>query len=204
MWGQAADSLGLDSLVDMILTGRDSRTAMPEDFIRRELSLLPSGSAVLDFGCGVGRNLLFFATEMPWLQFVGYDSQAMLDRADEFCLARLGKPVSEVKNLQLMGDWGRVSSIRFSCIYATLVFQHISPDELRLYVESMKIMTPLLLVHGRRANDYSPLSTWRLLESFGLFPANAASIGYVADGECEEHLPACRYEMASHRASEST
>lgn len=195
-WVTFAERDGLDRLVGMIATGRTADTVAADPEIREFLSALPAGSRVLDFGCGVCRNAADFAIAFPHLSVVGYDSPQMLGRAAEFVRHRHGVDLAGVGNLTLSGDWTKLASERFDLVYATLVLQHIEPGDIRSYLADIKAMAPRLLVHGRRKNDHSSESTWRIIESCGLVPANAAAIGYSPDGPDEEHLPICVYEIA--------
>lgn len=194
-WAGFASGESLDSLVNYICTGQNSKTVTPHAQVGRMLAGFPEGSRVLDFGCGVCRNAIEFANAMPHLDFVGYDSEQMLVRADEFCRHRYGHPVAEVQNLHLTANWSAVSSSLFECVYATIVFQHIPPDQLSAYIDDIKRCAKRLIVYGRRYNDFSGGSTWSVLESAGLFPANAAECGYKAEGDPHEHLPACVYVL---------
>lgn len=194
-WAGFASGESLDGLVNYICTGQNAKTVTPHAEIGRMLAGLPEGSCVLDFGCGVCRNAIGFAKAMPHLNFVGYDSEQMLLRADEFCRHRYGHAVAEVPNLQLAADWQAVASSSFECVYATIVFQHIHPEQLAMYLADIKRCAKRLIVYGRRYNDYGGGSTWSVLESAGLYPANAAECGYKADGDPHEHLPACEYVL---------
>lgn len=193
-WVTFAERDDLNRLVDMIATGCNAATVVPDAEIAAAASALPPGARVLDVGCGVCRNAANVATLRPDLEVVGYDSPAMLARVGDFLRHRYGR--ESLDNLTLSSDWPTLAGQRFDCVYATLVFQHVTPDDIRQYLADIKRMTPRLLVYGRRRNDHSSESTWRIIESCGLVPANAASIGYLVDGPGEEHLPMCVYEIA--------
>lgn len=193
-WATFAETNDLNQLVHMIATGRDADTVLPDAEIASFVADLPPSSRVLDFGCGVCRNAASVALANPGLEVVGYDSPQMLHRAGEFLRHRYGS--ESIANLTLCSDWASLASQRFDLVYATLVFQHVPPDEIRQYLSDVQRMSPRLIVHGRRKNDHCSQSTWAILESCGLVPANAAEIGYAAAGPDEEHLPPCVYEIA--------
>lgn len=192
-WRGWADSCSLDGLVGFIYTGRNATTADHDAAVFDEIKKLPAGSRVLDFGCGVGRNVIHYAANFPSLQFVGYDSDSMLRRADEFCRLRYGSSAADIPNLSLRSNWELLASEEFDAVYATVVFQHIHPNQLALYLADIKRMSPLLMVYGRRSNDYGGESVWKTLEAAELHPTNAVEIGYAVDGDSNEHLPLCIY-----------
>lgn len=196
-WAPSAQSMDLHNLVNMIATGRNADTAQPEPVaeLSAQFSAVQPGGLVLDFGCGVGRNAIYFSQQYRDLKFTGYDCDQMLSRAADFYKHRHGGSISDEQNLALSSDWDSLKLMRFDVIYATLVFQHIEPTQLRGYLEDIKKMTPLLCVHGRRFNDYGYVSTWGVLESCGLIPANAADIGYEADGDPHQHIGMCIYRI---------
>ena len=192
-WQGWAAECDLNKLVDYIYTGRNADTADHDPVVLERVAALPSGSRVLDFGCGVGRNVIRYARKLPEIQFVGYDSKPMLSRADEWCRHAIGIPSSDIPNLSLQSDWDALATERFDCIYATIVLQHIDPSQLTAYLAQFRRMAPLLLVFGRRRSDFGSVSVWGIMENAGLHPINAHEIGYSAEGEGEEHIPLCIY-----------
>lgn len=192
-WQGWADSSSLDNLVGFIYTNRNAATADHDAVVYEKVASLPAGSRVLDFGCGVGRNVIHYATNFPSLQFVGYDSDSMLRRADEFCQLRYGRLPADIPNLSLGSHWELLAAEEFDAVYATVVFQHIHPAQLSSYLVDIKRMTPRLWVFGRRFNDHGGGGVWATLEAAGLRPTNAAEIGYAVDGDPNEHLPLCIY-----------
>jgi len=196
-WATFAETNNLHQLVHMIYTNRDADSVTPNEDVAAVVGSLPAGSRVLDFGCGVCRNAADYAIWFPHIEFHGYDSPQMVARVGEFVRHKHGRELQDILNLTVRSDWGEVSAEKFDCVYATLVFQHIHPDEIAAYLTAIKKMTPLLLIHGRRANDYlwGGSSTWRVIEACGLVPSNAEAIGYHPDGAPEDHIPLCIYEI---------
>jgi SAM-dependent methyltransferase len=191
-WKTFAENCGLDELVHLILTDRNAVSAEPDEAVWAIVDSLSEGANVLDFGCGVCRNSIAYAMRRPDIQFVGYDSAEMVGRVTEYCRFRFSAELPA--NLTLLSNWESVCSRRYDVAYATLVFQHVPHDDIRMYVSGLKQCAGRLAIYGRRYSDYGG-STWSALESCGLTPANAASVGYAADGDPHEHLPVCIYEL---------
>ena len=97
-----------------------------------------------------------------------------------------------------MVDWDLLKTMKFDCIYATLVFQHIYENDLNLYLQDIKRMTNKLIVSGRRFNDdmvddkYK--NTWEIFENNGYYPSNINDIKYSIEGDLEEHT-LCIYDL---------
>jgi SAM-dependent methyltransferase len=154
--------------------------------------------SILDFGCGVGRNIFDFSHNFPNWKFYGYDNPNMINKANEYSNIRFGKNIQEYSNLELFSDWDKLKTIKFDCIYATIVFQHIHEKDLNNYLQDIKQMTHKLIVSGRRFNDdmidgkYK--NTWQILENNGFHPTNAKEINYKIDGDPEQHIT-CIYDL---------
>ncbi len=63
-----------------------------------------------------------------------------------------------------------------------------------MYIDSIKKMTDLLIVSGRRLNDDDNKNTWEILENNGLYPINAEEINYQVNGDPHEHIT-CIYNL---------
>lgn len=196
-WSQVSN-LNLDKVVDLVLTNGTSETIRSDIWITPMIGSKDKSISVLDFGCGVGRNIFDFSQNFPNWTFCGYDNLNMMDKASEYSKVRFGKSVYDYPNLELISDWDTIKSKKFDCIYATIVFQHIYEKNLNLYLTDIKSMTNKLIVSGRRFNDdftdgkYK--NTWQILENNGFYPINAKENNYAIEGNPEEHLT-CIYHL---------
>lgn len=192
------EKLTLDNVVDLVLTNGTAET------INSDMWLIPTIGdeskllSVLDFGCGVGRNIFDFSQNFPNWKFYGYDNPHMIDKANEYSKLKFNKTIYDYSNLELISDWDRLKTIKFDCIYATIVFQHIHEKDLNVYLQDIKNMTNRLIVSGRRFNDDmvddNYKNTWQILENNGYYPSNVNDIKYSIDGDLEEHT-LCVYDL---------
>lgn len=146
---------------------------------------------ILDFGCGIGRNIFEFSMyNNNWI-FYGYDNENMIKKAEDYSKIKFNKSINEYNNVYLSYDWEYIKNLKFDCIYATLVFQHIFEDALTSYLNDIKKMTNKLFVGGRRFNDEyvnnKYKNTWEILEKNGFYPSNALEAGYSRDGDMHDH-----------------
>lgn len=196
-WSQIS-SLSLNTVVDLVLTNGTSETIQSDMWLTPMIGDKDKKISVLDFGCGVGRNIFDFSEKFPNWKFCGYDNPSMMNKANEYSKIRFGKTVFDYPNLELISDWDKLKSKKFDCIYATIVFQHIHEKDLNVYLTDMKSMTNRLIVSGRRFNDdvidgkYK--NTWQILENNGYYPSNVNDIKYSIDGDPEEHIT-CIYDL---------
>lgn len=196
-WSQVSN-LNLDKVIDLVLTNGTSETIKSDMWITPMIGNKDKSVSILDFGCGVGRNIFDFSQNFPNWTFCGYDNPNMMDKANEYSKVRFGKTVYEYENLELISDWDKIKSRKFDCIYATIVFQHIHEEDLNVYLNDIKSMTNRLIVSGRRFNDdivdgkYK--NTWQILENNGYHPSNADVIKYSIEGDPEEHIT-CVYDI---------
>lgn len=184
-WEVIAGNPSLDAVMDRIVTGRSVAGAEASEWIAGLLADVPPGRAVLDLGCGVGRNLIWMAIERPDLKVVGYDSEAMLSRVCEYAAEKHGVALPE--NVVLSSDWEAVCREKYDLAIVSLVFQHVKPEAIREYAGGLIESARVIAVHGRRWNDHSSDTTWEILEECGLHPSNADSVGYAARGHNEDH-----------------
>lgn len=191
-WASFIPQSTLDTTIDYVVTGKTIKDVAPDISILEHIKEHDSSLTILDFGCGIGRNAIFLATNYPKWRIFGYDNDKMLDQMKNFSQQKYNKSISDIQNLTIVDDWNIVKSKKFDYIYATLVFQHIKEDSLLTYLADIKIMTKNLLVFGRRYNDHSSNNTWAILEKAGLLPIN---ISYQRDGGPHEHSW-CIYQMA--------
>ena len=192
------DQFNLNKVVDLVLTNGTAETIKSDMWLTPIIGDKSESLSILDFGCGVGRNIFDFSQNFPTWKFYGYDNLHMANKANEYSKLRFGKQVCDYSNLELMSDWDLLKTMNFDCIYATIVFQHIHEKDLNLYLQDIKQMTNKLIVSGRRFNDdiidgeYK--NTWQILENNGYHPSNALDIKYSIDGDPNEHIT-CIYDI---------
>lgn len=196
-WMKIRD-FSLNEVVDLVLTNGTVETITSDMWLTPMIGDKSESLSILDFGCGVGRNIFDFSQNFPNWKFYGYDNPHMANKANEYSKIRFGKQVCDYSNLELMLDWDLLKTMKFDCIYATIVFQHIHENDLNLYLQDIKQMTNRLIVSGRRFNDdmidgkYK--NTWQILENNGYYPSNALDIKYAIEGDAEEHIT-CIYDI---------
>jgi len=191
------DEYNLNKVVDLVLTNGTAETIHSDMWLTPIIGDKNTSISVLDFGCGVGRNIFDFSQNFPNWKFYGYDNPNMINKANEYSKIRFNKSIRDYSNLELISDWDRLKAMKFDCIYATIVFQHIHEKDLNTYLNDIKKMTDRLIVSGRRFNDdmvdgkYK--NTWRILENNGYYPSNRSDTRYSIEGDPEEHMT-CIYE----------
>jgi SAM-dependent methyltransferase len=192
------DQYNLNKVVDLVLTNGTAETIKSDMWLTSFIGDENASLSILDFGCGVGRNIFDFSHNFPNWKFYGYDNPNMIDKANEYSNIRFGKNIQQYSNLELFSDWDKLKTKKFDCIYATIVFQHIYENDLNLYLKDIKQMTRRLIVSGRRFNDdmigdkYK--NTWQILENNGFYPSNANEINYKIDGDPDQHIT-CIYDL---------
>lgn len=191
-WGGSIPTSSLNTTIDYVVTGKTIQDVSHDATIADHIKESNRELRILDFGCGVGRNAIFFAENYPLWNITGYDNPSMLKQMHNFCQQKYNKSIDNIKNLTLFDNWDLVKIQYFDYIYATLVFQHIREDILLTYLEDIKNMTKNLLVFGRRYNDHSSYNTWAILEKAKLYPINTS---YQRDGDNHEHSW-CIYQLS--------
>jgi len=192
------DQYNLNKVVDLVLTNGTAETIKSDMWLTPFIGDESTPLSILDFGCGVGRNIFDFSHNFPNWKFYGYDNPNMINKANEYSNIRFGKNIQQYSNLELFSDWDKLKTIKFDCIYATIVFQHIHEKDLNNYLQDIKQMTHKLIVSGRRFNDdmidgkYK--NTWQILENNEFHPTNAKEINYKIDGDPEQHIT-CIYDL---------
>jgi SAM-dependent methyltransferase len=157
-----ARSASSDDLREHILSGY--KGGKPFTPYVPTLTLPAPVGAVLDFGCGVGRNF-------PYLKSVarsvaGFDLPPMIER----CRALAADPVD-----LLMDEWQDARGRRFDLIFASLVLQHIEPTAYRAYLEDFAHIAPAVYLLTRVEDDFGT-NVLGVAADTGLFDA----------GECVE------------------
>lgn len=172
-----------DQLAEKILTGCGGVKGFTPDLFVIQ-TLLEDGpvDAVLDFGCGMGRNIVGLMNTCPTATVVGYDSPVMLNRAARYLSG------FDFNNRQpgLSANWDVIRTMSFDCILAGLVFQHIPEEELRGYLRDMACMTTRLIAYGRRYNDDGRKNTWKIVREFFAIERDPAG-DFTLDGPPDDH-----------------
>ena len=167
-WAELAATASDEDVREKILTGfKDGKPFTP---YVPTLSLPVPAAAVLDFGCGLGRNFPYLISVAA--RVVGYDLPAMIDR----CRAASPVPVDA-----LTSDWAAVRNERFDFVFASLVLQHVPEEVCRTVLPDFARMAPHTYVLARGEGDFG-FSALDLAARSGLFET----------GECRvvDHDPA--------------
>jgi len=123
---------------------------------------LENKTSILDFGCGIGRNIPYLINNSK-AKVYGYDFPNMIALAREF----LGPEVWN-KVIWINPPIENLKGYRFDLILATLVFQHIPLSELRTI---LKVLSGVLLeggelyVHSRGYTDEGH-NVWKIIMWF--------------------------------------
>ena len=104
----------------------------------KAISLCGTGKNVLDFGCGVGRNLRELAKNFD--NAVGFDFPNMV----EMCIVP-----------GATSNWEEVLTRKYDVVLATLVFQHIHPEDLQSYMHGLMQVTNKIVIHSRTWFDFT-------------------------------------------------
>lgn len=138
-WAELAATASDTELKDRILTGfKDGKPFTP--YV--PTLALPPVRSVLDFGCGLGRNLPYLTTIAN--EVVGYDLPEMIERC------RLASPVPV---RLLTGDWTAVRGMRVDLVFASLVLQHIPTPQIERYAADIARLAPLTYLLSRGTTD---------------------------------------------------
>ena len=150
-------------MIDRILPGASTHTASWKDAdfgFLKEIKQLELGS-VLDFGCGLGRNLLPLTKVFRHVD--GYDLPAMIQRLkdDEVDVCDSTRFLSS--------EWSVVKKRRYDLIVSEVVFQHIYEMVLIPYLHDIAAMSPYLWVLTRSWNDDHHKNNTKIINDTGLF-----------------------------------
>lgn len=182
-------SIDLDKIANLILTGKTALQLEGDFWMSDLLGDRDKKITVIDFGCGLGRNTFDLALRNKNWTVIGYDSPSMISKITDFSKIHYGGDIPQ--NVVFISDWEELKHKKIDKILCVLVLQHIYESPLRQYINDFKLMTNMLLVTGRRYNDESRKSTWKILEEEGLIPQlfmhGNINIPYVADGPEEDH-----------------
>lgn len=200
-WQNKIPHSNLNETIDYVLTGYNINTIPPSRHLLKYINQenKSNNTKLLDFGCGIGRNLIFLSESLPDCQIYGYDNEIMLRQAKKFVYQKYQKNIDDIENIHLFNNWNDIKQQKFDLIYATLVFQHIYEEPLSQYLRDIKAMTNVLLVESRRFNDdldqkhQQNKNTWEIMEKNGFQPCFCSS-NYSVNGNPEDHF-VCIYKF---------
>ena len=171
---ETADDEALKREIDI------SRTFAP---CQRAIEVLAriNPATVLDFGCGLGRNVPAMLGALCPVAVTLYDSGPMIERVK----TRLGR-IIKPGLLEYVTD---LSDKRFDAVLATLVLQHIDRPDIGDALERLASMTTTLVVYGRRHLDDGG-DTWSEVHQY--FELTESSYGddrghYMTNPGREDH-----------------
>jgi SAM-dependent methyltransferase len=156
-WTSLARSADAAELREHILTGY--KTGKPFTPYVPTIQLPTPTAAVLDFGCGLGRNFPYLKTIAR--RVVGFDLPEMIER----CRALAPEPPDDLE-----ADWAELKSQRFDLIFASLVLQHIETDACRAYLRDFAAIAPAVYLLTRTDSDFGQ-HVLDLVADSGLFAA---------------------------------
>jgi len=140
-FGQHWNSLNKENVQEQILTGATQNGFKPTTVS----GMFPkSSNAVLDFGCGIGRNVDVLRGFFNPEYMIGYDLPNMINLMLLETKARYDRLTSE---------FDVIEEIKPRIVYASLCFQHIPTLLLTKYFERLAAWPCLLYILTRRYND---------------------------------------------------
>jgi len=140
-FGQHWNSLNKENVQEQILTGATQNGFKPATVS----GMFPKASnAVLDFGCGIGRNVDVLRAHFHPEYMIGYDLPNMIN---------LMPLETKVRYDRLTSEFDVIEEIKPRVVYASLCFQHIPTLLLTKYFERLAAWPCLLYVLTRRYND---------------------------------------------------
>lgn len=151
------DKLQEHEVANMIYTGaKNFNELQPSYGIIKEIGI-EDYRYLLDFGCGMGRNLAGMARLGKKCVFIGYDNPSMISFAKNYVVNLADEDKGRIK---LFSDWNEVIEVsaiynKFDTIFCCFVLQHIPEAQLRWYLDQFKLIGNELFVFGRRALDPS-------------------------------------------------
>ena len=142
---------------------------------------------ILDFGCGLGRNIDILKTNSN--QVDGYDFPVMIDSMKPSVKSRYNE-------LYTHNDWEALSSKKYDTIFSCLVLQHTSLDILESYLKSFVAMTDTLYLVSRWYIDENHMLIMPILEKYFtvkdvfIYSDQAKMLSFVKPPENECHFEA--------------
>lgn len=156
--GQFWNSLEGNKVEEAILTNASKIGFVPIKFDE----LFPeSGNCVLDFGCGVGRNIDTLKKKFGiYNKYVGYDLPGMLSLMNVETRCQYDRTTS---------DFNVVKDLRPRIIFASLVLQHIPTRILLDYLSELGQWPCMMYVHSRWYNDQDKNDVFDLITNSDFF-----------------------------------
>lgn len=135
----------------------------PQVFSPDDLRWLPlqGRKTILDFGCGVGRNIPALLALAPEAHIIGYDSPNMRRLAEEYLGSEQYGKI----------DWitpppENLKRVTYDLILAVIVFQHIEEQELRNILSILRDQLSddgKLGINSRGWSDDHRKSVWKII-----------------------------------------
>lgn len=167
-----------DNAKEMILSGWKEKGFSPTAGIQR---IGPEYKRILDFGCGIGRNLNALAVGRETVH--GYDFPSMISQAAENEAIKINGKVS------LFTDWSFVKGQKYDAVHICLVLQHMHPDEIKEKMADFAGMTETIFLHSRAYIDHGGglvkdffAPCWKVEEVY-----SAGGIDYLNAAKEEQH-----------------
>jgi SAM-dependent methyltransferase len=173
--GKAISGLSLNQVSNLLVTDCDATALTFDEYYMDYISESIANKSlqngiynVLDFGCGVGRNLFGIHNYLKEnkhnnkVELVGYDSLEMLTHLRVYCSEILETFFHEFNNISISHSWNEIKSRYYDVIFANLVFQHLEKSKLEEYLTDIKHITNTLIVNGRSVSDYND-NIWKIL-----------------------------------------
>ena len=101
---------------------------------------------VVDFGCGVGRNIFYLSKICN--KVYGFDFPNMLEMLQNRSVWK------KYSNIELFSDWKKLSQLDYNTVYCCISLQHLCTKDILYYVGEFARKAKKLYVHGRDFNDY--------------------------------------------------
>jgi SAM-dependent methyltransferase len=140
-WAELAETASDTDLRERILTG--FKSGKPFTPYVPTLPLPATIGALLDFGCGLGRNFPYLTTIAT--RVVGFDLPEMIARMRE---------IAPAGATELSSDWDAVRDMPFDLIFASLVLQHLPEDWCRRALADFARMAPATYLLARGKGDF--------------------------------------------------
>jgi len=194
------EKLSEENIAGMIYAGAKNLDDLkPSHDIIRLIGNPNEHRKILDFGCGVGRNIVGIVDFSIEWDIVGYDNEQMIDFSGLF-VSDYNKKY--VKQIFLLHDWNAIvngfsTSQKFDTIFCCYVLQHIPEPQLRWYLEQFKEVGKELFVFGRRAIDPANTgsgydgrnnfkSVWKIILDCG-YKISEAQEEFALEGNGNDH-----------------